>query len=178
MLPVEDNLSLTELCERAGVTPRTVRYYIQQGLLPSPGSGRKARYAREHLLFLQAIAALKRDHLPLAEIRRSLEGLSMSALERVASRSFNPGASSNNASDYARTLLENAPSGSLRRPVHRPIPAIGPHPRPPDRSVWERVTLSSDVELHMRRPLSRDQRRRVDQLLVLARNLFVESNEP
>jgi DNA-binding transcriptional MerR regulator len=33
-----DTYDLAELCDLADVTPRTVRYYVQQGLLPSPGA--------------------------------------------------------------------------------------------------------------------------------------------
>ena len=32
----DDPYSLADLARLAGVTPRTVRYYVAQGLLPSP----------------------------------------------------------------------------------------------------------------------------------------------
>jgi len=168
MLLAEESYSLPELCERAGVTTRTVRYYIQQGLLPSPGPGRKARYGRRHLLLLQAIDALKRDHLPLAEIRRRLDGLSSPALEALATGGSPAPAGS--AAEYARALLGGAPAGSPRKRRAPPPPAVAP----PDRSTWERFSLSPDVELHVRRPLSRAQRRRVERLLDAARTLLRE----
>ena len=41
----EIEYSLQELADLADVTPRTIRYYIVQGLLPSPeGAGPAARY--------------------------------------------------------------------------------------------------------------------------------------
>ena len=40
------------------------------------------------------------------------------------------------------------------------------------RSTWERITLAQDVELHLRRPLSRLQDQRVKRLLVQAREIF------
>ena len=68
--------SLTELADLAGVTPRTVRYYLSQGLLPSPGtSGPGAKYDDAHLGRLRLIRKLQREHLPLAEIRQRLAGL-------------------------------------------------------------------------------------------------------
>ena len=33
-MPEDERYSLTELADLAGVTPRTVRYYLAQGLLP------------------------------------------------------------------------------------------------------------------------------------------------
>jgi len=49
--------------------------------------------------------------------------------------------------------------------------ATGPEPV---RSQWERVSLTSDVELHVRRPLSRHQNRQVDRLLEAARQILTE----
>jgi hypothetical protein len=46
-------------------------------------------------------------------------------------------------------------------------------PRPgPDRTTWERIAISPDVELHVRRPLDRTTNKRVDQLARIARELF------
>ena len=47
-------------------------------------------------------------------------------------------------------------------------------PVAPSRSQWERVALAPDVELHVRRPLSREQNRRVERLLEEARRIFEE----
>ena len=45
---------------------------------------------------------------------------------------------------------------------------------PGDRSQWERIVLATDVELHIRRPLSRTQNKRVDRLVTIARELLEE----
>ena len=42
----------------------------------------------------------------------------------------------------------------------------------PDRTTWERLVISPDVELHVRRPLDRRTNKRVDQLERIARELF------
>jgi hypothetical protein len=42
------------------------------------------------------------------------------------------------------------------------------------RSQWERIGLDADVELHIRRPLSRPTAKRVDRLIEIARDLFEE----
>src|SRR5437667_2461891 len=70
-------LTIEELADGAGVSVRTVRYYISQGLLAGPGArGRNASYTDEHLARLQLIRRLVEQHVPLAEQRQQLEGLS------------------------------------------------------------------------------------------------------
>lgn len=69
----DEQFSLRELAALAEVTPRTVRYYTAEGLLPPPDTrGRYARYSGEHLRRLQQIAQLKADYLPLQVIRERL----------------------------------------------------------------------------------------------------------
>ena len=64
--------SLEDLAKILRINPRTIRSYIQQGLLRGPDSlGRNARYSEYHLKRLRVIRTLKDDHnLPLSEIRR------------------------------------------------------------------------------------------------------------
>ncbi len=53
--------------------------------------------------------------------------------------------------------------------------AAGPPAAPgpiADRSTWERLAITPDVELHVRRPLDRTANKRVDQLERIARELF------
>jgi DNA-binding transcriptional MerR regulator len=70
----DDPYSLADLARLADVTTRTIRYYVAQGLLPSPeAAGPATRYGEGHLARLLLIKRLQRDHLPLAEIRGRLE---------------------------------------------------------------------------------------------------------
>jgi DNA-binding transcriptional MerR regulator len=67
-------IGIAELARRAGVTPRTIRYYVAEGLLPAPGGrGQRRAYGAEHLDRLATIQALKAAYLPLHEIRRRLD---------------------------------------------------------------------------------------------------------
>jgi hypothetical protein len=43
------------------------------------------------------------------------------------------------------------------------------------RSQWDRIILSTDVELHVRRPLTREQNKQVERLLDAARDIFQEN---
>ena len=154
-------LDLTELSERAGVSIRTVRYYIQQGLLPKPDArGPGAHYTEEHLDRLLLIKRMQKEHLPLAEIRRVLES---SGGEAPAPRS---------ARDYIRTVLGKPDAHRIAESG----PAYGaPEPMLSTRSQWERVTLAPDIELHVRRPLSREANRQVERLIDIARDLLEEN---
>jgi DNA-binding transcriptional MerR regulator len=65
--------TLSEVCEMTNVTPRNVRYYIQQGLVDRPnGAGRGARYGRDHLLQLMVIGHWQAEGLSLERIRELL----------------------------------------------------------------------------------------------------------
>jgi DNA-binding transcriptional MerR regulator len=154
-------LDLTELCERTGVTPRTVRYYIQQGLLPSPGqSGPGAKYDQGHLSRLFLIRRLQQDHLPLAEIRKRLVHLDDASVESLVEHPTR----NSPAADYVEEVLG-------RRAIAEPAPVVAEKRAPSSsspqgqRSTWERIVISADVELHVRRPLSREDNRRVEKLL-------------
>src|SRR3954463_12210863 len=84
-MPDDDSYSLTELADLAGVTPRTVRYYLAQGLLPAVGqSGPGSKYGEGHLARLRVIRRLPAEHLPLAEIRRRLATLTDAEVEALA----------------------------------------------------------------------------------------------
>src|SRR5206468_3422265 len=70
-------LTIDELAQQAGVSVRTVRYYISQGLLPGPAArGRAATYADDHLDRLRLIRRLAVQRVPLAEQRARLAQLS------------------------------------------------------------------------------------------------------
>lgn len=180
---VEPPLDLAELADRAGVSPRTIRYYIQEGLLPSPEArGPGAHYGPEHLDTLRIIKRLQYDHLPLAEIRRLLEeaGRDPAALSTVSRAASDRRTS---ALDYIRDV-RGSTQGESRHHAH-PLGALGgglaarepaPEWKPKHRvrSQWERVNLARDVELHIRRPLSREQNKQIERLLQAAREIFQE----
>jgi DNA-binding transcriptional MerR regulator len=191
------NYSLTELAKLADVTPRTIRYYIAQGLLPSPGQlGPSTQYSDEHLDLLRLIKRLQAAHLPLAEIRSKLRSVSPDQLAAISDALPTPPGS---AADYIREVLEPSPMYARRMAFSSPSlpsevyqsPASMPAPSPssmpavgkrepavgtpqPDRSQWERISLDPDIELHVRRPLTRQHNKRVERLIAIARELFEE----
>lgn len=163
-----ETFDLPELSARARVTPRTVRYYIQQGLLRSPGSpGPGAKYDTGHLDRLRLIRRMQREHLPLAEIRRRLEALSDEDVRELLAAP----APRSSAVDYVQGVLKG-----IRAPAPPRYQAAEPAPIPAERSQWDRIALAPDLELHVRRPLSRTQNRMVEKLLEYARKLLEEES--
>jgi DNA-binding transcriptional MerR regulator len=66
---------IEELAQLGGVSRRTVRYYIQEGLLPAPlGVGRGRHYDKRHLEALLRVKSLQESGHTLEEIRRTLSG--------------------------------------------------------------------------------------------------------
>lgn len=241
----DDPYSLTDLARLADVTPRTIRYYVAQGLLPSPeAAGPATRYGEGHLARLRLIRRLQRDHLPLAEIRNRLEWMGDEEVQALLDASGNvapePSQSGEETLGYVRALMSQAgvsprvhdraaevvasyapgpapairalrgaaalhalkpptgappagffmdpaaettpelsaavvaPAAPAPAPVAAPAPGAASRPVAGDRSTWERLVVSADVEIHVRRPLDRVANKRVDQLARIARELFDE----
>ena len=233
----DDPYSLADLARLADVTTRTIRYYVAQGLLPSPeAAGPATRYGEGHLARLRLIKRLQREHLPLAEIRGRLERMGDEEVQAVLDVTDSvvpePSQSGEDTLSYVRALMaksgvsprnhERATESGAAYAAAPPVPvraipgaaalhalkaptgappagffmdpqvdlrhetlADGAGPAAPspdsssrsaagDRSTWERLVLSPDVELHVRRPLDRAANKRVDQLTRIARELFGE----
>lgn len=177
--------SLPELAKLADVTPRTIRFYISQGLLPAPEpQGPNTRYTDEHLARLRAIKRLQAAHFPLAEIRSRLRTFTTDELGSIAE--LVAPAKADSAVDYIRGVLERPAPYETRAAYSMsappapasaaPPPAMEPPQQPTEttRSQWERIALDSDIELHVRRPLTRANNKRVERLIAIARELFEE----
>jgi len=168
-LMADESLTLQEICDLASVSSRTVRYYIQQGLLPpADRAGPGATYGQGHLDRLHLILKLKSQHLPLSEISRRLTGLSDADILSLLKGAAPVHATS--AADYVAAVLSGT-SAPVRGPTqHKASPPKAA------RSSWERHTICPEVEVHIKRPLSREDDRRVKALLRHAHDLFTKDN--
>ena len=168
MLSPTPDLEISELCQRVDIPLRTVRYYIQQGLLPPTqreGAGRGPRYGEVHVATLRAIRELQKQGLTLESIRERLASLDMRGLERLAKA--DELGMSGAAPDAARTEFRFISAVRVRDVATRPgIPAE------PARSNWERIAITPDIEIHVRRPLAPYWNKRLEALLKLARRLL------
>jgi len=173
---VDEEIELQDLCAAMDVTPRTVHFYVQQGLLPGPdGAGRGAKYSKRHLIRLRLVRRLQKEHLPLAEIRRRLDALSDKEVEALLETTASDKVARESALDYVRSVLSAERSPRSRTPQSPALVDMSTQDAPA-RSTWDRVALTTDIELHIRRPLSRHGNRQVEKLLAAARQVLKEQN--
>ncbi len=180
-------LDINELCEKANVTPRTVHFYVQQGLLPPAGApGPGARYGEGHVSRIRLIRLLQKQHLPLSEIAKRTKGLTDEQVDSlIAEARLRRTQDSGSALEYIRGVLAEpkAPYGAgkdsllaakARAPRSDEMRArpLAPESAAPARSQWERFTLADGIELHVRRPLSRVEQRQLEKLMMAARKIF------
>ena len=153
----EREYSLDELSTLADVTPRTVRYYIVEGLLPPPlTTGRNATYSQEHLDRLNAIASMKEMYLPLRQIRHRLNTLTP---EQMRDPAYLASLSQAVAMDRAgrrhgrrahmhgdHPMSHHERRGRHRRAEREPAEES----TQPSNQTWERIPLGDDAELLIR----------------------------
>ena len=214
--------AIGELAGLAGATPRTIRYYVAQGLLPAPvGVGPAAHYTDDHLARMRLIRRLQRQHQPLSEIRQRVSSLGEQDVVDLLGAEEPEESPTNSALDDLRELLapalpDAAPAppfvsspGSMPAPLAvrapgggaalfrrsapamplraaesadayataaAPPPVIPPAEAPASeqRSQWDRIALTPNIEIHVRRPLGRLENRRVERLITIARQVLRE----
>ncbi len=121
------HLSIGELSERADVTRRTIRFYIQRGLLSPPlGGGRGSHYTQAHLERLIAVKRLQEVGIPL---------------EVILSRLGPP--------TLPTDTPAQPPSPSQASPTPRRTPPPNPAPQPTS-ETWLRHTVAPGVDLLIR----------------------------
>ncbi|KAB8144342.1 MerR family transcriptional regulator [Chloroflexia bacterium SDU3-3] len=129
-----DMLTIGELASQADVTPRTIRYYTSEGLLPPPHvQGKYTRYTADYVQRLRLIARLKAAYLPLNEIRDRIAALDTEGVEAMLRElgEMQPAAAPapESASDYITGILEQQKrSSQLPRPA--PPAPMAPPPAP------------------------------------------------
>lgn len=125
----EPKLTLKELVKATEVSERTIRYYIQEGILPPPqGAGPASRYGLEHLTRLSLVRRFK-ALLPLSKIKELMSELAPGELEKVADQLYSELTHTNPVplpAEERTEIREVQPSG-LKKP--RPIPANWSWPR-------------------------------------------------
>jgi DNA-binding transcriptional MerR regulator len=141
----EVRFKIGELAQRAGVTPRTIHYYVHIGLLPPPkGRGRYSYYTEEHLRRLQVIRQLQRYFIPLRRIKEALRLKSLEEVEEEIARTHRI------AHEYRDVLRAYMPT-------------------PFERTTWERIVLQDGLEIHYRLPMGTGVQQWIEFILQQAR---------
>jgi len=184
--PPQLELTIAELAESARVTPRTIRYYVAEGLLPPPGgSGQRRIYGQGHLDRLAAIRRLKAAYLPLQEIRRKLV-------------SAHPDADTSALVSAWSAPRTDATSGGSSQPMGVPATAVGQSTAAfgpadalpfglgrqpqlghveiyePTESVWHRYVLASGIELHYQDTDDPKRKETIERLIRVAETMLDE----
>lgn len=153
--------------EKATVTEypdeRTIRYYLSEGLLPTPTErqGTASVFGYEHLLTLLTVKKLQAENLSIKKIREILFGKTVGELEKLLGidDEEKPGGK-NEAQEYLESLLTVSPrekseyqsqlfSRADSSSSGGPPPAAMPPAKPKDSQSWERFELDEGLELHV-----------------------------
>ena len=121
--------AIDQLSEKTGFPVRTIRYYIQEGLLDPPaGRGRGGFYYDNHLQRLLEIKALQDRGLRLAAIQEML------------------------------------------KMGEAPLPAT-------DREIWVKCPVVPGFEIHVSRELEEKKRRKISEIIRIARSILEETTD-
>jgi DNA-binding transcriptional MerR regulator len=179
-----------ELASRAGVTPRTIRYYTSEGLLPDPElTDNRNYYTQAHVDRLELIDRLKRRYLPLQEIKHILENSSPADIHKLlemqdafgenATRAPGLVKENSSAQDYIDWLTTqpawNSAKGTLPSRGHHKTPAALPQSntrQPTGAETWTHLALAPGVELHFIEGLDAKTTRQVEELVRFGRQLL------
>jgi len=191
--------TLEDLEKLSGLPMRTLRFYIQEGLLPGPDTrGKFSRYSQEHLDYLALIQRLKDLHLPLQQIKQLLDSMSPEDMFQALNSQdeFRPifqssalldgeplqkRSASSSALEYIRNIQTTRNELGVSEPrqeiktsaaqIYSSLPETEKRfsLKSSTGESWKRVTLGEDVELMVREPMDRDKEQMVDEIRMAVR---------
>lgn len=198
---------ISELAALSGVSTRTIRYYIQEGLLPQPEiRGKYAVFTDQYMHRLRLIKYLKDVYLPLNRIKKLLDSLTESQLisllkafeadpvsalstlqtlpvyTQESAKTQPPEAMKpNNALNYINRVRGNRSDREGIIIAEESTPRINKQVLqrilPPQAEEWQRFELVPGVELHVRQPVKPRTQFLIDRLIELAKDHKIISRE-
>ncbi len=168
--------SLKEVAAQVGVDLRVLRSWMElpYRILVGFGRGYGKRYPQAFLDRAMLVQRLRAENLPLAEVASRLRAVSDEDLAALLATAQPSGSSrvKGSAADYAEMMLS---SRGLSLNLTAAVPVfqrVRPAVANVARSSWERIPITPELEIHARRPMTRDQNRRLEDLLKEAERLF------
>lgn len=133
---------------------RTIRYYLAEGLIQTPGEkqGTASLFNYLNLLQLLTVKKLQAEHLPIRKIRELVAGKSEPELEMLLGVGSVAAKKSrdSDAKRYLESLLAPNTAAPLRVASAPPPPAAAA-PQAFDQSAsWQRIEIEPGLELHVR----------------------------
>jgi len=135
---------------------RTIRYYINEGLVDRPSSSKDkpSRFTYRHLLQILTIKHLQAEYLPLTKIKGMLAGLNESRMEELII------GGNEDSLEYSRISSPLRRRQALHCDISEHSVAYSPESIPlysrrvPDRlylpEEWLRISVAEDVEINIR----------------------------
>ena len=132
---------------------RTIRYYMAEGLIQTPGEkhGTASLFIYLNLLQLLTVKKLQAEHLPIRKIRELVAGKSEQELEMLLG--VGTVTARKNRDTDAKRYLESllAPESAPPPMLMGAAPTAPPTPQHLDQSAsWQRVEIEPGLELHIR----------------------------
>jgi DNA-binding transcriptional MerR regulator len=189
----EPEYTINELAKKANVSVRTIRFYINEGLLPGPQTrGRYTVYTDEYLDRLELIRRLKESFLPLKEIRATLTSLDWDDVRatlrdpRIRENAQQKKGKTGDETESIRKVAETRSSALeyiqdllSSTPANRPIPPTSSRSyatlvdnTPTTQESWQRVILAPGLEFHIRQPIPQNDQTKIEAVIQFAKKIF------
>lgn len=133
---------------------RTIRYYMAEGLIQTPGEkqGTASLFGYLNLLQLLTVKKLQAEHLPIRKIRELVAGKSEQELEMLLG--VGSVAAKKSRDTDAKRYLESLLASESAAPPPTMLAAAAPSPPPPQKfdqsASWQRIEIEPGLELHIR----------------------------
>ena len=183
--PSTQTYSLKEVATQVGVELRVLRSWMGSPyrILRGVGRGSGARYSQHFIDRAKLTQKQRIENVTLGEIAKRLSGIPDEKLEHFLASGV--GAMQQkvrgSAADYAAAALSSRGMFTSAIQQHlaghsatrsQQVPAATTSQRAGARVNWERITLSDGVEIHVRRPMNREENRLLERLIKEAERIF------
>ena len=183
--PSTQTYSLKEVATQVGVELRVLRSWMGSPyrILRGVGRGSGARYSQHFRDRAMLAQRLRTENVTLGEIAKRLSGIPDQELEQLLAGGVGARQQKGrgSAADYAAAALSSRGMFTSALQQHmaghsatrsQQAPTATTSQRAGARVHWERITLSDGVEIHVRRPMNREENRLLERLLEEAERIF------